>query len=124
LTGLSASSYRSMAYSLHYTFTQLRLLAIMPDHSMMCKPDGSMAAATMKPSYCHSISCVHTHNFQETPRLHRSAWMQKKCFMSAFEVCRIPNRTFTRITATTAPPSVSQSMPTASAIVTAATETS
>jgi len=39
-----------------------------PDHSMMCKPDGLMEAATMKFSYCHSISCIHTHNFKQTPR--------------------------------------------------------
>jgi len=44
--------------------------------------------------------------------------------MSAFEVGRAPTRMFTRITATAAPPSASQLMQTASAIVTAATETS
>jgi len=111
-----------MAYSLHYTFTQLRLLAMTPGHPMMCKPDGSMAAATMKLSYCHSISCVHTQLQRNTTAASVCVNAEKKCFMSAFEVGRAPTRTFTRITATAAPPSASQS--TASAIVTAATETS
>jgi len=55
---------------------------------MMCKTDGSMTAATMKPSYWHSISCVHT-----TSKKHHGCVglreCRKKCFMSAFEVTRI-----------------------------------
>jgi len=53
----------------------------------MYKLDGSMAVATMKFSYCHSIICVHLRE------------CRKKIFMSAFEVGRAPTRrpTFRRL---------------------------